>query len=144
MSAYPSTRMRPSTPTSSRRERTAFAHPGHYIPVIKAVILGSILTNLLLCLGLCFFLGGLRRHEQEFHGAVSEVSAGVLLVAGFALLIPSAFFSALQPVAYGPGDIVPKDKYGNPEPVFNIDRLLHDTLAISRGTAIILMIAFVL
>lgn len=119
-------------------------HPGHYIPVIKAAILGSILTNLLLCLGLCFFLGGLRRYEQEFHGAISEVSAGVLLVAGFALLIPSAFYSALQPVAYGPGDRVPKDKDGYPEPVFTKAKLLHDTLAISRGTAIILMIAFVL
>lgn len=28
------------------------------IPIIQAAILGSILTNLLLCLGLCFFAGG--------------------------------------------------------------------------------------
>jgi Ca2+:H+ antiporter len=119
-------------------------HPGQYIPVIKAAILGSILTNLLLCLGLCFFVGGLKRHEQEFHGAVSEVGSGLLLVAGFALLIPSAFFSALQSVAYGPGDKLPEDANGNPEKVFTIERLLHDTLAISRGTAIVLIVAFVL
>lgn len=52
------------------------------IPVIKAAILGSILTNLLLCLGLCFFTGGMRRTEQKFDDAVSEVGSGLLLVAG--------------------------------------------------------------
>jgi len=44
-----------------------------YVPVIKAAILGSILANMLLCLGLCFFFGGLRREQQEFHEAISEV-----------------------------------------------------------------------
>jgi hypothetical protein len=53
-----------------------------YIPVIKAAILGSILANLLLCLGACFFAGGLRRDEQEFHEAVSEVGGNLMLVAG--------------------------------------------------------------
>lgn len=52
------------------------------IPIIKAAILGSILANLLLCLGTCFFAGGLRRDEQEFHEAVSEVGSNLMLVAG--------------------------------------------------------------
>jgi Ca2+:H+ antiporter len=52
------------------------------IPIIKAAILGSILANLLLCLGLCFFAGGIRRDEQEFHEAVSEVGSNLMLVAG--------------------------------------------------------------
>jgi Ca2+:H+ antiporter len=117
---------------------------GHYIPVIKAAILGSILTNLLLCLGLCFFVGGTKRHEQVFHEAVSEVGSGLLLVAGFALLIPSAFFSALKGTAFGPGDTIPTTPDGMPEEVFTMTRLLHDILAISRGTAIVLMVAFVL
>lgn len=117
---------------------------GHYIPVIKAAILGSILTNLLLCLGLCFFVGGFRRHEQVFHEAVSEVGSNLLLVAGFALLIPSAFYSALTSTAFGPSDTIPVDENGNPQEVFTLARLAHDTLGISRGTAIILMVAFVL
>jgi Ca2+:H+ antiporter len=117
---------------------------GHYVTVIKAAILGSILTNLLLCLGLCFFVGGFKRHEQEFHEAVSEVGSGLLLVAGFALLIPSAFYSALKSVAFGAGDVVPTDENGDPQPVFTLARLVHDTLAISRGTSIVLMVAFVL
>lgn len=49
--------------------------------VIKSAILGSILATLLLCLGLCFFAGGLRRDEQEFSETVSEVGSGLLLTA---------------------------------------------------------------
>lgn len=55
-----------------------------YVAVVRAAILGSILANLLLCLGLCFTVGGLRSHdeEQSFHAAVSEVGSGLMLVAG--------------------------------------------------------------
>ena len=59
------------------------------VPVIQAAILGSIITNLLLCLGGCFFIGGLFHKEQSFHAIISEVGSGILLVAGFGLLIPS-------------------------------------------------------
>jgi Ca2+:H+ antiporter len=117
---------------------------GHFVPVIKAAILGSILTNLLLCLGLCFFVGGSKRHEQEFHEAVSEVGSGLLLVAGFALLIPSAFYSALRNSAYGPTDTIPLKSDGTEEEVFTVGMLEHNILAISRGTAIILIAAFTL
>ncbi|ERF71072.1 hypothetical protein EPUS_03353 [Endocarpon pusillum Z07020] len=117
---------------------------GHNVAVIKAAILGSILTNLLLCLGCCFFLGGIKRHEQVFHEAVSEVGSNLLLVAGFALLIPSAFYSALHSSAFGPGDEVPTGEDGRPQEVFTLTRLNHDILAISRGTAIVLIVAFIL
>lgn len=49
--------------------------------VIQAAILGSILATLLLCLGLCFFAGGVRRDEQTFDEVVSEVGNGLLLTA---------------------------------------------------------------
>lgn len=51
------------------------------VPIIKAAILGSILANLLLCLGLCFIAGGMKRDEQVFHEAISEVGSGLMLVA---------------------------------------------------------------
>jgi Ca2+:H+ antiporter len=54
----------------------------HQVHVAQDAILGSILANLLLCLGLCFFAGGLRRDEQEFHEAVSETGSNLMLVAG--------------------------------------------------------------
>jgi Ca2+:H+ antiporter len=49
--------------------------------VIQAAILGSILATQLLCLGMCFFAGGMKRDEQEFDEAVSEVGSGLLLTA---------------------------------------------------------------
>lgn len=97
------------------------------VPIIKSAILGSILANLLLCLGFCFFVGGLNRHEQEFDEAVSEVGSGLLLVAGFGLMIPSAFYTSLR---------------GSNLIQANQDELEHKVLTISRATAIILIIAF--
>lgn len=52
-----------------------------YIEVIKAAILGSILATMLLCLGLCFIAGGIRRDEQTFSESVSEAGSGLLLTA---------------------------------------------------------------
>lgn len=95
------------------------------VPVIRAAILGSILANLLLCLGFCFFVGGMTRHEQEFDEAVSEVGSGLLLVAGFGLLIPSAFYNSLS---------------GS----WSLEFLESRTLTISRATAVILLVAFLI
>jgi Ca2+:H+ antiporter len=53
---------------------------GQY-PVIRAAILGSILATLLLCLGMCFFVGGMKRDEQKFDETISEVGSGLLLTA---------------------------------------------------------------
>jgi Ca2+:H+ antiporter len=95
------------------------------IPVIRAAILGSILANLLLCLGFCFFAGGLRREEQEFDEVISEVGHGLLLMAGFGLLIPTAFYASLR------GSIS--------------NAILEEkTLNISRITAVILLVAFLM
>lgn len=56
------------------------------IPVIRAAILGSMLANLLLCLGCCFFAGGLRRDEQEFDEVIGEMGKYVLLESHFPML----------------------------------------------------------
>lgn len=49
--------------------------------VVQAAVLGSILATMLLCLGMCFFIGGIRRDEQEFSETVSEAGNGLLLTA---------------------------------------------------------------
>lgn len=97
------------------------------IPVIRAAILGSILANLLLCLGFCFFVGGMNRDEQEFDEAISEVGSGLMLVAGFGLLIPSAFSTSLS---NSTADV--------------LATLDHRILKISRATAIILLVAYLM
>lgn len=111
------------------------AEHGNLIPIIQAAILGSILTNLLLCLGLCFVVGGIRQQVQTFHAAVSEVGNSLLLVAGFGLLIPSAFYSALK------GSAIPHSE-PHRHPSFTDEKLEHDILGISRITSILLIVAF--
>jgi Ca2+:H+ antiporter len=108
---------------------------GNLVPVIQAAILGSIITNLLLCLGLCFFVGGLRQASQKFHASISEVGSGLLLVAGFGLLIPSAYYSALKGSAVGKAT-----KHHE----FTEKILQHNVLRISQITSILLIIAFCL
>lgn len=49
--------------------------------VIQAAILGSILATMLLCLGMCFIAGGLRREETEFSDTITEAGSGLLLTA---------------------------------------------------------------
>lgn len=112
---------------------------GNLIPIIQAAILGSILTNLLLCLGLCFFFGGLRQATQKFHSVVSEVGTGLLLVAAFGLLIPSAFFSALKgSTVDAPSEIALLHEK------FTKAKLQADVLQISQATSIALIVAFAL
>ncbi|OLN96929.1 Vacuolar cation/proton exchanger 5 [Colletotrichum chlorophyti] len=113
---------------------------GNLIPIIQAAILGSILTNLLLCLGLCFFFGGIRHASQKFHAIVSEVGTGLLLVAAFGLLIPSAFYSALK------SETVPAvhDLRVMLHEKFTEATLQADVLRISQATSIALIVAFLL
>jgi Ca2+:H+ antiporter len=49
--------------------------------IIQDAILGSILATQLLCLGMCFIVGGLRHDEQEFDEVVGEVGSDLLLTA---------------------------------------------------------------
>ncbi|EON68242.1 hypothetical protein W97_07500 [Coniosporium apollinis CBS 100218] len=94
----------------------------HHIHIIRAAILGSILANLLLCLGAVFFIGGCRRDEQEFHNAVSEVGSNLMLVAGMGLVVPAVFSAALS--------------------TENGNAFARETLNISRATAVILLFAY--
>ncbi|KAK5089205.1 hypothetical protein LTS08_000383 [Lithohypha guttulata] len=126
---------------------TRAVHNEEYIQVLQAAILGSILTNLLLCLGFCFLVGGIKNKvEQKFHSVISETGSGILLVAGFGLLIPSAFFSALSGTATNVNPSTnTRRAEGGSEPLiaYTMEQLYHDTLGISHGTAIILMVAFI-
>jgi Ca2+:H+ antiporter len=49
--------------------------------VIQAAILGSVLATQLLCLGVCFVVGGIRHTELEFSPVVAEVGSDLLLTA---------------------------------------------------------------
>ncbi len=60
------------------------------IDVVKASILGAIMANLLLGLGLAIFIGGIRFSKQQFSPDTARLNASALLLAVLVLLTPSA------------------------------------------------------
>src|SRR6266540_2461135 len=65
-------------------------HDGH-IALVKASITGSIVGNLLLVLGLSFFVGGLGRRSQTFNRTAATNTAAMLFLAVVALIMPAVF-----------------------------------------------------
>ena len=59
------------------------------IDIVKASITGTILSNLLLVMGLSMFLGGLRYKEQEFQPVVARANASSMTLAVVAILLPT-------------------------------------------------------
>lgn len=63
---------------------------GH-IELVKASITGSIIGNLLLVLGLSFFVGGLGRRTQTFHRTSATNTSAMLFLGVVALVMPAVF-----------------------------------------------------
>ncbi|KAL4448639.1 hypothetical protein ABPG75_005858 [Micractinium tetrahymenae] len=57
--------------------------------VVAASLLGSILSNQLLVLGTCFFVGGIKYKEQRFSTFANKVSSSLLFLACIGILIHS-------------------------------------------------------
>ena len=63
---------------------------GH-VELVKASISGSIVGNLLIVLGLSFFVGGLGRRSQKFNRTTATNTAAMLYLAVVALVMPAVF-----------------------------------------------------
>ncbi|GIZ41668.1 hypothetical protein CKM354_000496700 [Cercospora kikuchii] len=59
--------------------------------IVQTSLIGSMLSNLLLVLGMSFFLGGINRPEQHFNITVAQTAASLLALAIGSLIIPTAF-----------------------------------------------------
>lgn len=90
--------------------------------IVKTSLIGSMLSNLLLVMGMCFFLGGISRVEQHFNVTVAQTSASLLALAVASLIIPTVFRMWVEPEA----DVAD----------------LVDTDALSRGTSVILLFVY--
>ena len=88
--------------------------------IVQASMLGSILSNILLVLGMCFVAGGWFFQEQDFNMVAAQTMSSLMAVATSSLLLPAAFHLAL-----------PDSK-----------QLDSEILFLSRGTAIILLIVY--
>ena len=68
------------------------------IEVVQSSMLGSILSNLLLVMGMCFFFGGLRHRydadgrgrEQSFSAAVAQATCSLMTLSSASLVLPAA------------------------------------------------------
>ncbi|KAI0264387.1 calcium/proton exchanger [Gloeopeniophorella convolvens] len=97
--------------------------------IVQSSLVGSILSNLLLVLGMCFFAGGTRFSEQGFGMSATQLNASLLTLSVIGLLLPAAFHNAVQP-SNGIKDPLTNDQEG------------HDVLAISHGVAVILLFIY--
>jgi Ca2+:H+ antiporter len=62
------------------------------IDIVKASITGTIISNLLLAMGLSMFFGGLRYKEQDFKPIVARVNGSSMTLAAIAILLPTLAF----------------------------------------------------
>jgi Ca2+:H+ antiporter len=66
-----------------------FALKAGLIDVVKASLTGSIVSNLLLVMGLSMLLGGLKYKEQSFQPLIARVNASAMNLAMIAILLPT-------------------------------------------------------
>jgi len=64
------------------------------IVIVQTSLIGSILSNLLLVLGMAFIAGGYNRIEQNFNTTVAQTASSLLALAVGSLVVPTAFHMA--------------------------------------------------
>eukprot|EP00913_Durusdinium_trenchii_P004696 g4361.t1 len=64
---------------------SAFALRKGLVTVVQGSLLGSVLSNLLLVLGMCFFFGGLKFHKQQYNADGARVQSNLLLLSVLAM-----------------------------------------------------------
>ena len=65
------------------------------VEMVRASLIGAVLANTLVGLGIGFFLGGLRTHIQEYNTSGARTYSTMLLLAAISLGIPAAFYRFL-------------------------------------------------
>ncbi|KAG0695356.1 hypothetical protein DFH29DRAFT_1005550 [Suillus ampliporus] len=94
--------------------------------IVQSSLIGSILSKLLLVLGMCFFAGGLRFSEQGFDQTATQIHSSLLSISVGALLLPAAYHFAIS----GAKDSGSYEQKG-------------DILKMSYGVSIVLMFIYV-
>lgn len=61
------------------------------LEMVRASIIGAILANLLMALGVALLVGGVRYHNQEFSARAARVYSSMMLLAVISLAGPGAF-----------------------------------------------------
>ncbi|KAJ2798007.1 hypothetical protein H4R20_004978 [Coemansia guatemalensis] len=90
--------------------------------IVQAGLIGSVLSNTLLVLGLVFTAGGLRHRVQLFHAEAAQCAGALLALSVLSMIIPAAYHG----VHAEGGEIT------------------NGILVMSRGTALILLLVYIL
>jgi Ca2+:H+ antiporter len=93
------------------------------VRVVQASMLGGIVSNLLLVLGLCFFCGGCKHKTQAFNKTAAQTTSSLMTLACIGLIIPASFNFAV--------DTTKNDRK-------------NELLNLSHGTAIVLLLIYCL
>ena len=75
------------------------------LDIVKASLIGSILGNILLVLGLAILLGGIKYKIQKFNMDVAQSHATMLALAVVALLVPALFVRSIPGISELPNNI---------------------------------------
>ncbi|KAK0524479.1 hypothetical protein OC834_005521 [Tilletia horrida] len=108
--------------------------------IVQTSLIGSILSNILLVLGMSFLAGGLYRSESVFQQTAAQASGSIMTLGCITVVIPAAYQGARRFGAVMEGGhealkvLKGKDNAGIEEGL----------LFISRGTSIILLVIYVL
>ena len=70
--------------------------------LVRASIIGAILANLLLALGVSMLLGGLRYHDQRYNADASRVYSSMMLLAVITLIVPGALEGSFSDAQFTP------------------------------------------
>lgn len=68
-----------------------------YLEMVRASLVGAILANLMLALGVAFLLGGLRFHQQRFNATAARAYSTMMFLAAVSMTVPSAFSRVFAP-----------------------------------------------
>ncbi|KAA1467467.1 calcium/proton exchanger [Dentipellis sp. KUC8613] len=101
------------------------------LSIVQSSLVGSILSNLLLVLGMCFFAGGTRFSEQGFGLSSTQLNSSLLTLSVIGVLLPAAFHMAVEPDPDDPShDPLTNQQEGS------------DILRVSHGVAIVLLFIY--
>jgi Ca2+:H+ antiporter len=91
------------------------------LDMVRASLVGAVLANLLLALGVAFLLGGLRHHDQDYNPVAARVYSSMMLIAVISLAVPSAFSRLFAP-----------------------EEVVRQEMLLNIGLAVVLLIAYAL
>jgi Ca2+:H+ antiporter len=129
-----------------------FALKAGLIRVVQSSLIGSILSNLLLVLGMCFLFGGIYNDTLTFNQTAAQTSAGVLFISVLGVMMPAALKAQISEdqARYDEEEALVNQTYLSEN---NLTDTLKDEwehhlpvetrlLILSRGTAIVMLIIY--